>query len=444
MPKGKYSFVAGGKFNYPLGTASHVQGYKNLAGGDASHAQGQLTVAAGDYSHAEGFQTRANSSYSHAQGYKTRTGVPSRPCILTNLNPNNQTVVIEGVFESEYKENNLILFTYKSFKRRFRTKRRIKNLSFDLENNKTTFLISPPLTGTPTSIRAYNQSIGKYAHAQGVGTSASGDFSTAIGKNISVTGHGSVGIQLNNTPNQVLSKDNTFAIIGGKVGIGTLNPECDVEINGDLKVGNLTFYSDGSVSGSPSFDNILIQGDTISNINQNGLIVLSTDGDGSLELSSKSISIGKFAKTRLVNQHAQAGTCFFQSGDAQESKYFLIKQTSNTNYVSLTFDGDFESPNNLISIPEKSTWMFKITISAYNSTNNLKAAMSLRGALGNDGLSCDFIGEPIFESFLDDGMQSLGIKIECNTGFFKIKVAGISGQSIKWHAIVNVNEVYHI
>jgi hypothetical protein len=77
---------------------------------------------------------------------------------------------------------------------------------------------------------------GKYSHAQGFRTKAEGKNSTAIGQRIRVVGNNSVGIQMDNIPNRTLTKNQVFAIMGGKVGIETLNPQSTLEVNGSLEV----------------------------------------------------------------------------------------------------------------------------------------------------------------------------------------------------------------
>jgi hypothetical protein len=445
MPRGKYSFVAGGKYNITLGTASHASGYKNTTTGNATHAEGQKTSANGDYSHSQGLSTTANGNYSHAQGRKTIAGPPTQPASLDNLSPLSQTVVINGIYQNYYEENNVVMIYYRSEKKRYRTKRKVKNLNFNHEKNQTTFSISPPIIGTPRSLRISNQSKGRCSHAQGFKTNALGDTSTAIGKNITVLGNTSVGIQLNNSADQVLSQDNTLAIIGGKVGIGTLSPEAALEVNGSVKIGSIQINPNGTVSGfSPSADNVVISGNMVRAINSNGNLIFQTNENGLLHLDAKQISIGRYAKSKNQNQHAEAGYYLNEIGDAQVSKYFLLKQTSNSNFVSLTTDGNFESPENLISISQKCTWMFSAAISAYNVTNNLNAAFSLRGALGHNGTSYSIIGRNILESFYDVGMESLKVQIECQSGFLKLKVSGLTGNIIKWHAKISINEVSHV
>jgi hypothetical protein len=73
---------------------------------------------------------------------------------------------------------------------------------------------------------------GRYSMAIGVGCIASGYFSRSMGVNIETSGEHSLGIALNNQTGTVVSQDNTMAIMGGKVGIGTVTPNSALEVNG--------------------------------------------------------------------------------------------------------------------------------------------------------------------------------------------------------------------
>jgi len=75
---------------------------------------------------------------------------------------------------------------------------------------------------------------GKCSHAQGFKTKANADYSVAMGCEIEVTGKHSIGIQLNKEDENCLSQANTMAIMGGKVGVGTLCPTNDFEVDGNV------------------------------------------------------------------------------------------------------------------------------------------------------------------------------------------------------------------
>lgn len=63
---------AEGQANQATGYISHAEGLNNFAVSVASHAEGILTLALGSGSHAEGYATTASGNYSHAEGYQTQ------------------------------------------------------------------------------------------------------------------------------------------------------------------------------------------------------------------------------------------------------------------------------------------------------------------------------------------------------------------------------------
>jgi hypothetical protein len=85
----------------------------------------------------------------------------------------------------------------------------------------------------------YSYSFGNQSNATGDTTfsfgstnDASGDYSVVFGSNTTVSGDYSFGINLNSI-NQTISANNVMAIMGGKVGIDSVNPEFDLTL-GDI------------------------------------------------------------------------------------------------------------------------------------------------------------------------------------------------------------------
>jgi hypothetical protein len=107
---------------------------------------------------------------------------------------------------------------------------------------------------------------GSYSTSMGYGTTASGSTSTAIGKDMIVSGDYSVGIGLDvNNPDWEISQDNTMAIMGGKVGIGTTSPSTTLHIDGDVAFGagsELTISS-GVVTATHSYHHIDTESDAV-------------------------------------------------------------------------------------------------------------------------------------------------------------------------------------
>ncbi|MFC1566136.1 hypothetical protein ACFL4B_04285 [Candidatus Neomarinimicrobiota bacterium] len=73
-------------------------------------------------------------------------------------------------------------------------------------------------------------------------TTASGQYSTAMGRGIEVSGGTSIGIGLNDQTGTNVTQAYTMAIIGGKVGIGTITPGYKLSTKGLIE------YTDNAVA----------------------------------------------------------------------------------------------------------------------------------------------------------------------------------------------------
>jgi len=91
-----------------------------------------------------------------------------------------------------------------------------------------------------TAMGYESTTIGSGSTAMGFKVIAVGTYSTAIGSNIIVNGLHSFGIGLDDTL-RTITQDNTMAIMGGNVGIGTSSPTEKLDVNGNLNV-------DGSIT----------------------------------------------------------------------------------------------------------------------------------------------------------------------------------------------------
>ncbi len=93
-----------------------------------------------------------------------------------------------------------------------------------------------------------NSVFGPNSLALGKFNSVHGNTSMVFGENMQVDGSNSVGINLNYYEYPNLTRDNTMAIMGGNVGIGTTTPDVALSVQGDINLtGNI--YKNGSLFG---------------------------------------------------------------------------------------------------------------------------------------------------------------------------------------------------
>jgi len=87
----------------------------------------------------------------------------------------------------------------------------------------------------------FTSATGDYSIAMGYSTTASGSKSTAIGRGIEAGGESSIAIGLNDQSGVNVTQANTMAIMGGKVGIGTISPAQVLDVVGNINTtGNIT------------------------------------------------------------------------------------------------------------------------------------------------------------------------------------------------------------
>ena len=156
----------GSSTNSATGDCAVAMGYNTTAGGGASTAMGNGTTAGGGSSTAMGNRTTAGGGSSTAMGYNT------------TANGFNST---------------------------------------SMGNGTTASAVNSTAMGTATTAS------GDSSTAMGHYTNASGGGSTAMGHRIEAAGNYSVAIGLDDTYRSV-TQDNTMAIMGGNVGIGTTTP----------------------------------------------------------------------------------------------------------------------------------------------------------------------------------------------------------------------------
>jgi hypothetical protein len=230
------------------GIRSTAMGFGTIAGGVTSSAMGYGTAASGGYSTAMGYDTAASGTCSTAMGLRTAA--------------------------SGYASTAM---------------------------GRQTIATGPDSTamGYSTTASGYGAiamggltiAAGTSSLAMGVGTTASGSVATAMGVGIEAAGDNSLAIALDNQSGTVVSQNNTMAIVGGRVGIGSVTPTTRLLVEDNVSGFVATFVNKGDISNR---DGILVQaGTNDGSFTTDFLLAIDGDGDhvGALRNSSGTFSV---------------------------------------------------------------------------------------------------------------------------------------------------------
>jgi hypothetical protein len=267
--------IAVGSLTTATSYASTAMGYETTASGSYSTAMGYRTTASGTASTAIGYGTIASRDYSTAMGFETTANGWASTTIGSTINADGQNSVGIGL---DLTEGWTITQDHTMA---------IMGGDVGIGTVSPGAKLDVELSGTPGSVGGAatigysgNSATGDYAIAMGVWTTASGGTSTAMGRTTTASGENSIamgtgtiasgshstamgstitaeaeysiGIGLDSIyPNWQITQDNTMAIMGGNVGIGTVNPDYKLSI-GDGTNERLHFSGSTSPSNPPS------------------------------------------------------------------------------------------------------------------------------------------------------------------------------------------------
>ncbi|MFA5652387.1 MAG: tail fiber domain-containing protein, partial [Candidatus Paceibacterota bacterium] len=238
---GDYSFAMGASAT-ASGWASQAFGLLTNSAGNSSFASGSGTNASGHFSTAMGYRTNASGGYSTAMGYATDASgwYSTAMGYYTNASGTSSTAMGYYTNASGGASTAMGHATTAS------------GLYSTAMGQSTT-----ASGGASTAMGSNTNASGWYSTAMGYATDASGWYSTAMGREITAQGDYSFGIGLNDpASNHIITQANTMAIMGGFVGIETLNPLSKLSVGGDgvantgiYGYGTTGIYGNGSFSG---------------------------------------------------------------------------------------------------------------------------------------------------------------------------------------------------
>jgi len=213
---GDYS-TAMGRFTHATGPSSTTMGYLTIANELYSTAMGSYTTASGHASTAMGHYTTASGLNSTAMGWNTTARLSACTAMgyLTQANGTYSTAMGYGT-------------------------QAIGETSTATGRNTTASgLYSTAMGYLTTASGESSTSIGIETTASGIGsmamgyrTTASGIYSTVAGSRIEAIGDYTFAIGLSDLIWYSVTQNNTMAIMGGKVGIGTTSPSAKLQVEG--------------------------------------------------------------------------------------------------------------------------------------------------------------------------------------------------------------------
>ncbi len=201
-----FASTAMGRDTIASGTTSTAMGHETTASGSASTAMGYQTTASGYDSTAMGYQTTASGSSSTAMGYQTTASRIASTAM-------GRLTSASGIFSTAMGDRTTASGRYALATGRL---------------SKATAISSTAMGDETTAS-------GNYSTALGRQTVASGDFAMAMGRGIEAKGNNTVAIALNNQSGTTILENNTMAVMGGQVGIGTVKPSHLLHVNGSAR-----------------------------------------------------------------------------------------------------------------------------------------------------------------------------------------------------------------
>lgn len=176
-------------------------------------------------------------------------------------------------------------------------------------------------------------------------------------------------------------------------------------------------------------------------------------GSGSVALGASntasgdySVATGNAATTRgLYSARAHMSGSFAATGDAQMGMYIARASTTNATTTTLTLNGSTATSSTQIVLPNDSTYVFNIFVSARRTdVDNESAGYQFTGVIdrNTNAASTAIVGTVTKTVIAEDTVAwDANVDAETTFGSLRIQVTGEAGKTIRWVAVVNTVEV---
>jgi hypothetical protein len=385
--------IAAGYGAYALNTGSVALGFFTEAKADYAFATGYQTDALGSRSTAMGGDTIASGSYSLAVGLRAE----SQGLAAISL---GQDTIASGLagFAGGYQTE----------------------ASGDYS----------------TAFGQNTEADGDYSTAFGHASHALGETSAAFGHRMRVSGDYSFGISLNpEVLGYDLTQDNTMSIMGGKVGIGVLDPSATFEVNGTTLFGGDTTISGILIGGDGTTDSAIVR--ATSGIGAAGSTVkLQVGNNGAID----ALSIDHLGASTFTGTVDISSTLKIQGGSPGVGKVFtsdavgLGSWETPSAYGSGQVDAESEGANSTSS----TTYQTKLTLTTPSLTSGkykIEYQFEFYDAVG-DFADVQVLHETTEIAFSQyTGRGAFDENYSLHSGFYNLdSISGVNNFYIKYRA----------
>lgn len=171
----------------------------------------------------------------------------------------------------------------------------------------------------------------------------------------------------------------------------------------------------------------------------NSIALLSASHAGAQD----SLAIGVQSLSRIQGGVVQASGRFASSGDAQVGRYLLRTNTINNIPTTMFVDGTGGSVT--VTMPDNSTWSFRITITGHRTDiNDGHAGYEFKGVIFRDnGVASTAILGRMSKTILAESNTPWDANVFADVvnGGFTVTVTGQAAKTIRWLAFVETVEI---
>ena len=164
-------------------------------------------------------------------------------------------------------------------------------------------------------------------------------------------------------------------------------------------------------------------------------------GFGADANAAKSLAIGEQSLTRIPGSVVVADGRFGTQGDAQVGKYLVRGVSTSTLPVELLEGG---TGGSRLALPDNSTWTFRATVTAHETSGTNRAGFELTGVIYRDGGSNSVALQGAVSSKVigrSSTAWTVSAAPDTVNGALKFVVTGQAGKIIRWLAHVETVEV---